>query len=120
MDILSDNVVQLVNIVRGLMRQDNQYLPPTWETVVKLRLMMIEVLGEELKDYRKDVLRTLTGLPIPHQKNLTQHTHSVLIDIAKKEYQDELRAIANECKRCREVENNFRPEGLYNGKGFVC
>lgn len=90
--ILSRNTIMMVLAVRGLMRQDEVYNERTTKTMHKLRLTIEETLEEP--KMRKNVLRFITGLPIVTQNNLTQHTHSVLIDMFKDGQHDmELRQV---------------------------
>jgi hypothetical protein len=112
---LQEKTIRFVILVRGLMRQDDLVLPPTRKTVAKLRLMIDEILVD--KEQRKPILQAITGFPLLSQKHLTQHVHSVLIQLLEaNQYAECIKFIEVECKTRFETFAFFKPQNLYSSE----
>ena len=111
---LEEYKLQFIVAVRGLMRQDHEYLPSrggSWGNLIK---KMEAILVDS--EMRKPVLRAITGLSITSQKQLTWHTHTTLIEEIERGGEDVatiIRSIEFDCQRYAENKTDKRTESIY-------
>lgn len=119
----SEKILEFITIARGMFRQDDLVLPVTPKTVTKLRLLLVskfaknfdyELSGRETRSLRVAILRAITGFPLTTQNQMSQHFHSVLIQLLEGEkYDDVIRDIASACKEFTKNRDLRGAEDLY-------